>query len=349
MNKTYFHNLTFYNRKILRLIIHLLAWVIIIGISFVNAPDNYIRVARPLLEAALLFYINYFILIEKCIFKKKQYGLFILINILMIVLFRFDMPLWELLSGNDFKIHKEKIPDNKHLSRPFDVIKSLLGLIMPSLLALVVKISERSRTFELEKKETENMHLKSELKNLKYQLHPHFFFNALNNIYALVDESPTKTQQAIHNLSKLMQYLLHDAESEKVDLFTELNFLKKYIHLMELRQTEDVTVDYTFPEIAQNQYHIAPLLLIPIVENAYKHGISAIRESKIIFDLSIADNKLFFISRNTNNPKSESDISGSGIGLENLKKRLELIYPQKHQLHIEVKDNIFNLSLIIEL
>lgn len=231
----------------------------------------------------------------------------------------------------------------------FTLFKSLLGLIIPIIMALSIKSTEFWQKSELEKKEGENTQLKSALNSLKYQLQPHFFFNSLNNIYSLVEISQEKAQESIYSLSKLMRYLLYETEKEQVDLTTELNFLEQYINLMNIRQSEDIHTEYHFPEVPKGKYSIAPLLLIPIIENAYKHGVSVSGLSNLFFELKLNDNKLFFKAINTNCPQEYNETENHGLGLANLKKRLKLIYPNKHSLNIYVKGELFYLILEIEI
>ena len=146
-----------------------------------------------------------------------------------------------------------------------------------------------------------------------------------------------------------MRYLLYETGREKVELSQEISFLKKFIQLMELRQTDKTVTNIVFPETTTTSYRIAPLLFIPMIGNAYKHGVSATQASHISFEMMIKDNYLFFSSENTNFPKDLADKSGSGIGLDNLHKRLELLYPQKYELKKGIKDNIYWITLRIEI
>ncbi|MCW3085516.1 MAG: signal transduction histidine kinase, LytS [Bacteroidetes bacterium] len=343
------------SKNTIKPIIHVLTWcmlfifpIFIAGKEATNDSNTLAHDWLPLIEAGIIFYLNYLFLVEKFLFIKKQYAVFIIINIIIIILFRLDMQIFHLLSGQNLHDGHDPAHEGKHSNEGFSLIKSILALVIPALFAVAAKGSELWRKFETEKTETENRHLQSELNNLKYQLQPHFFFNSLNNIYSLVEISPKMAQQAIHNLSKLMRYLLYETNNEKVDLAVEINFLKKYIQLMEIRQSDDIVTNYNFPDIKAGNYAIAPLLLIPVIENAYKHGVSATEKSGINFDITLAD-KFTFTSSNTNYPKNGTDTSGSGIGLENLKKRLQLIYPNKHWLTMEIKENIFRLTLTIDL
>lgn len=354
--------MTFKLKNIIKPSVHFLTWCLLILFTFLitgkdERSNSFLlsRVWLPLVEVAIIFYLNYFFLIEKFLFVKRQYGVFIIVNVLVILFFRLDMHLFQLLDGwffhSNFNARDTRNDghDASRHPRPIPLIRSLLGLTMPTLLALVAKAREIWGKFELKEKEMENMSLKAELKNLKNQLQPHFFFNSLNNIYALVDLSPTRAQEAIHNLSKLMRYLLYETNRETIKLSAEINFLKEYIQLMELRHTDKTVTTYQFPVFTTDKYEIAPLLFIPLIENSYKHGVSVLHSSTISFKLIVKENKLTFTASNANYPKGQEDKSGSGFGLENLKKRLELIYPGRHEFRQEIQDNIFHVTLKIDL
>jgi hypothetical protein len=359
-----------YNKKkIIGISIHLFVWTALFLLPYLLFPmqeNNINRLFKysllPLMQYAIIFYLNYFIFLNRYLFQKK-YILYFLINILLILIF-----LWINWQFRDFFLKDRMqnmappelmqngpqgnmMPSNRMHKPPVDffMFKDIFSFFIPVIVSIAVKATENWFKTETEKKEIENKNLESELQHLRYQLQPHFFFNSLNNIYSLIEVSPSKAQEAIHNLSKLMRYLLYDTQHEKVELSEEINFLKKFIQLMELRQTDRTKTNFIFPETENTSYRIAPLLFIPMIENAYKHGVSATQESHISFEMSIKYNQLFFSSENTNFPKKANDISGSGIGLENLRKRLELVYPNKFVLKKGIRNNIFWITLQIEL
>jgi LytS/YehU family sensor histidine kinase len=218
--------------------------------------------------------------------------------------------------------------------------------VLSVVLSLVVKMMARWVKIEADKEKAEKMHLEAELIHLQYQLQPHFFFNALNNIYALIDKSPADAKSALHGLGKLMRYLLYETNNEQVSLATEIEFLIKYIRLMELRLTPNILVEYDFPENGE-AYQVAPLLFIPLIENAFKHGISPLEAGGLFFKMEVNKNQLSFVSANPNVPKDDSDKSGSGIGIDNLKKRLELIYPGKYRFTAGVENTRYTTTLVI--
>ncbi len=195
--------------------------------------------------------------------------------------------------------------------------------------------------------EAANVKLQSELQYLHYQLQPHFFFNSLNNIYALVDISPDQAKKTIHSLSKLMRYMLYETNIEFVALYKEVDFMKKYIDLMKLRISDKTEVIYTFSNV-DIEIKVAPLLFISLIENAFKHGVSASKESSIDINMTTNDKKILFTIKNNNFPKRTEDKSGSGMGIHNIQKRLELLYPDKYNFKTTIKENRFVVHLEIE-
>jgi hypothetical protein len=227
------------------------------------------------------------------------------------------------------------------------IYKDIVSMFIPIIIAYAIKTTEKWANIETGKKEQEKEMLKWELQHLKYQLQPHFFFNSLNTIYALIEQTPNKAQETVHSLSKLMRYLLYDSDSPKVNISDEIAFMKQYIDLMKLRISDKTKVQVNIHPISED-CKVSPLLFISLIENAFKHGISSLEVSEIFFTLEINKKTLVFTAKNTNFPKDEKDKSGSGIGLINLKKRLELSYPGKYIFETKVEDSIYITSLQIE-
>ena len=188
---------------------------------------------------------------------------------------------------------------------------------------LQAQADEKKRD-EMEKAATE-----AELVALKSQVNPHFLFNTLNNIYSLIQIDQDKAQEAVHDLSGMLRYVLYDSEKPSVPLSKETGFLKDYIKLMSMRCSSNVTLDVSLPETDSDK-HVAPLLFIPLVENAFKHGISTSEPSSIKIELKEEGEYVSFLVENTSFPKNDSDRSGSGIGVKNLQRRLDMLYPGQH-------------------
>ena len=190
---------------------------------------------------------------------------------------------------------------------------------------------------------------RAEVRALQAQINPHFLFNTLNNIYSLIAINQDKAQYAVHDLSKMLRHVLYENNQHFVPINKEFEFMKSYIELMSLRLPKNTRLEISIPEQANNSM-IAPLLFIPLLENAFKHGVSSTQESfiNIKFDLQNG-NRIDCRVENSNYPKKDNDRSGSGIGLINLQRRLELLYSGKYIFNREIQDDKFVTQLIIQL
>lgn len=197
---------------------------------------------------------------------------------------------------------------------------------------------------------TQKEKLEAELDALKSQINPHFLFNSLNSIYSLVLKKSELAPEALIKLSDTMRYIIYESNDEKVDLAKEIEFIKNYIQLQELRMSAKDNVEFHVNGNITNQ-KIAPLLLIPIIENCFKYGIKGDTEDSYVSMEIVVDQKN--MSLKTINNLGEVDHvernKASGTGLKNLKKRLDLIYPKNHELNIDQTDDKFNVDLKIEL
>jgi len=200
---------------------------------------------------------------------------------------------------------------------------------------------------EKQRKELEKERLNSELAFLKNQISPHFFFNTLNNIYSLVQINTDDAQKSILKLSKLMRYLLYETEHGNIQLSQEIEFMMNYLDLMKLRLTQKVELNVSFP-VKYKDISIPPLLFIPFIENALKHGVSYRDRSFIHILMEVNDQEIIFSCSNSIVTKTE-ETADSGIGLENIKKRLALLFPLKHSLKITQADASFQVDLRINL
>lgn len=341
-----------YKNKKITILAHLLVWIILFSMPYLLSYDQDQNIDRlcahfwvPVVFWSIIFYFNYFVLIDRLLFTKKTLR-YIIINGFMIAFFLF---LKEYLEGHIFNPLNDIPSRNKGAGPPFKIFIYIqtLSYLAPLLFSIVIKSTQRWIKTEAERKEATNVKLESELQHLHYQLQPHFFFNSLNNIYAMVDISPEQAKTSIHSLSKLMRYMLYETNEEKVSLSKEIDFMKKYIDLMKLRVSDKTVVNYSFPT-NETGIKIAPLLFISLIENAFKHGVSASKESTIEINMTTQENVVLFTIENDNFPKMIADKSGSGIGLSNIEKRLALLYPNKNKFETVVKDNRFRVHLEIE-
>ena len=220
-------------------------------------------------------------------------------------------------------------------------------LMMGANLGIMQYFKQRRRDDEM--KELERQKLQQELEYLKYQINPHFFMNTLNNIHALVDIDPEKAKSTIIELSRLMRYVLYESSKPTVLLSKEFDFLKQYITLMRLRYTDRVAIEVSMPEDVPG-VEVPPLLFISFIENAFKHGVSYEQHSFVRVKMQLQDGYLNFTCENSQLPKDKRDGAKdphSGIGLENVRKRLKLIYGNKYFFLTNDKEDKYEVSLKI--
>jgi len=198
-------------------------------------------------------------------------------------------------------------------------------------------------------KEIENKQLKAELNLLKAQVHPHFLFNTLNNLYGLISQNQNqRASEVTLKLADLMRYLLESSKSDKMSLNKEIQFLEDYLSLEKIRLSKKADISFEVGSI-NKETMIAPLLFVPLVENATKHGLQTISENCFAhFSLALQGNNLFFEAKNSVGRSLEIQPQ-SGTGISNLRKRLQLIYPEKHKLEIERTETIYTVTLHLQL
>ena len=186
---------------------------------------------------------------------------------------------------------------------------------------------------------------KTELLHLKSQVNPHFFFNMLNNLYGLVDKDSKKAQELILKLSDMMRYSIYEGQKDLVPLTAEVDYLQNYIALHKMRYHK--TIDVVFnQQCGETEVQIMPLLFIILLENAFKHGVENLRENAYVYiNMSAENNEVYFDIEN--NFDATQDKEQGGIGLENLKRRLELVYPKSHTLSFSKTNDIYKAQLII--
>ena len=230
-------------------------------------------------------------------------------------------------------------------------ILAIVVLILMFGANLGTKYYFRSRKDQKKLAELEKQNLEQQLEYLRYQINPHFFMNTLNNIHALVDIDPAKAQETIVELSKMMRFVLYEGDKRGVPLGRELDFIRTYIKLMQLRYTDKVKITLDLPADVPDRT-IPPLMLISFIENAFKHGVSYQHESFIDIKVSTEDNTLQFSCRNS---KADTSPSGGkqegvgGVGLANVRKRLNLLYDHNYQLRINDAADIYTVELNIPL
>ncbi|HPH63269.1 MAG TPA: histidine kinase [Paludibacteraceae bacterium] len=345
-------NFTKYKNR-LYLLVHIIAWAIVFAFPLLfirkdNVDGSLISFLRYCVVPSaflIIFYTNYFYLIDKFLFQKKI-RTFIFTNLLLVIIIGILMHISHELM---FSEHKGKFMHQKELMNILFTLRNMVSLIFTVIICVAIKGSFYWYHTEEQRKELERQRTEAELKNLKSQLNPHFLFNTLNNIYALIAISQEKSQQAVLELSKMLRYVLYDDNMHSVPLQKEVDFINNYIALMQLRLPENMQVNKDIDISRNPQMELAPLLFISLIENAFKHGTSPDKDSFVNIKLKVEEgDQIVCELENSYFPKSKEDKSGSGIGLENLKRRLELLYPNNHTFTTGVKNDRFFAKLTIK-
>lgn len=284
-----------------------------------------------LMGTAIPFYTVYYS-IKKLIGKNKRYLWF-----LLVIAFLITYPLFT----SSFLDNFETI-DVANYKNSF--ILYFFFALIGGLFRIFIDWIEQSRI----KDKIEKQSLKSELTLLKYQINPHFLFNTLNNIDSLILEDSQNASLALNKLSELMRYMLHDSEHDRVSLSKEIEYIRNYIALQKLRTKNAQNIEFVVSEEINN-ISIAPMIFISFVENSFKHSSLKSKKTKILIKISISNNLVDFYCSNTLAEKTIEKDEVSGIGLDLIKKRLELIYPNDYKLDIDKSDNNFSVSLKIKL
>ncbi len=234
-------------------------------------------------------------------------------------------------------------PFFKPLSPDLQIFINMIVAILTLGFNMATKLFIKSLHNEATLKELERQRLESELQYLKYQLNPHFFMNTLNNIHALVDIDGEKAKSTIIELSKLMRYVLYESNTQSVRLEQEIQFLKNYITLMRLRYTDKLEIIADFP-LVPAQISIPPLLFISLIENAFKHGVSYKEPSYIHIQMKTEEGKVHFTCENSKHVRGGKE---HGIGTENVKKRLKLLFGNNYTYAITENEKSYHVLLII--
>ncbi len=221
----------------------------------------------------------------------------------------------------------------------------IISMLMVGFNTAIKLTSEWFRN-EQQRKELEKETLKNQLTALQQQVSPHFFMNTLNNIHALIDSSKEDAKEAILRLSKMMRYLLYDSGQGKTSLSREIEFLKSYLDLMRLRLQKSVELKVIFP-VSVPEKEVYPFLFIAFIENAFKHGIRPRGKSFIHILLELTDGNLHFNIRNSRADESTSVKEAGGIGIENTRKQLDLLYGSEYNLKIFDREEDFEIDLIL--
>ena len=341
-----FNNLELTNKKMLIFLMHLAFWILIFlwpVLSLENISNSPHLINRNWLSTSsilVIFYLNYFIIVD-CFFLKKKKVQFYFINLLLIAIFFFLIKLF--LNFNIFNPTNNGLRMREVRTGSMSSFQLIFPMILSIGMCAGLKINTQWVKNKITLQDVKQHQLATEIKYLRSQIQPHFLFNSLNNVYSLIDSSPDLAKTSIHDLSKMMRYLLHESTVLKVPLAKEIEFIERYINLMQLRTTSNFTLNRNFPIINQ-PIQVAPLLFISFIENAFKHGIDPYQPSYISISMTTKGNEILYSVINSSFPQKEKN-TDSGIGLKNLKNRLKILYPNNFELFNEEKNGVYKATL----
>lgn len=362
--------------KKVHIILHVAVWLILFILPayllFIDSGNDESILRQTYIQIFLyvvIFYANYLLLTPRLFFMRRKVLYFIaaislvslatIINEVTFKTFGFrgpgdnhgmqmrpsmqPPPGIPLMPQNEFRVRHRRPSAN------WPMYNFIITTLFLSGFGLGLSFTDKFTKQEKIRKEAEKEKLNTELAFLKNQINPHFLFNTLNNIYSLVQTDVADGQKAILQLSKLMRYILYETEKGDLLLSQEIEFMQTYIELMKLRISDKVTFTVSFPENYIDAA-IPPLLFLPFVENAFKHGISYRQPSFVNIQLKTEPGKIIFECSNSIANKGDVLLNAdSGIGLENVKKRLSLLFPGNHKLKIFETDSIFHVILTIDI
>ena len=366
------------SRKINENLIYFILWIIVMALPIMtlrDAPDfSFNRIMLEWVKISpflIVFFINNTVLVPKLLFRNKNLQYLIITTTLIVIvayLFNYTKLLHDLIASDmplrpdgqnigQPLVHEGLMPRNGRLPRhpiarhTFSQGVQIVDVILFSYLVVgfncaikfVFKRQEDEKATEIQR----NIHLETELSFLKNQVSPHFFMNTLNNIHSLIDYDAEIAKESVIALSKLMRHILYDSQGDKISLKKEMDFVKNYVELMKLRSSDKVKISLNIPENYPDK-HIPPMLFVSYIENAFKHGISFQIDSFIAINFDIQDDKLIFSCINSNAAR-KNDPAHIGIGIENSRKRLDIIFGNSYDLIIDNGTEIFTVNLEIPL
>jgi len=339
-----------YSRKWVVILLHIAIWLLLFSLPFLLRQSNeggqqqqqkapeYFIIVLYLTNAAMLvgtFYLNANLLLDKFLVKRKLSYYFLILIGLYAAYTAVDWLIFETLSPYNFKIRGSL----------FNIFPFLFVLACSTAYRMIKDKMEADKLAQ----DKINENLKTELSLLRSQVSPHFMFNVLNNMVALARKQSDQLEPSLIKLSALMRYMLYEADEQKVRLEKEIEYLQSYIDLQQQRFGKKVAVNVLLNDTDKN-YEIEPMLLIPFVENAFKHGTGLIDSPQIDIVLKARNNKLEFNVRNKyRDAPEEIKDKTSGIGLANVKRRLNLLYGKNHSLDIHKNGEWFTSSLQLNL
>jgi LytS/YehU family sensor histidine kinase len=287
-------------------------------------------------------YLNYFILLPRFL-KQKKLGKYLLeftVPFVLLMVVRVHLQRY-LIDGYTYQV--------KYFYGTTYAVQAVATTLFIVVFIAMLRFAKDWFEFQARQKEVENERLISELNFLKAQINPHFLFNTLNNLYYLAYSKSDNTTEVIAKLSQMMRYMIYDSNHPQVLLSKELDYMQSYIDLEKLRLSQQVPITFSISGDV-DQAKVVPLILITFLENAFKHGVNGhVGSAWINMRLHVSHNTLHFTVENSKFPQADSTRERSGIGLQNVKRRLELSYPEKHQLNVSDLPDRYAVELTLDL
>ena len=326
------------NRGIGENVLYSLVWAAIFLIPFMNAhlmSEREIDFEKVIISWGkitpyfIIFVVNNFILTPKLLLKRRYWQYIISLIVFVVAVFATieisDFRYWQ------YNVDLRSKASLTELKWYWNVLFSVLMAGANAMIKIYYQIIETERHMAILQKQN----VETQMQYLKYQINPHFLMNTLNNIHAMIDFDSDKAKQSVMELSRMMRHVLYDSGESETTLDKEVDFLNNYIALMRLRYVDDVVITLSVPDQQHcRKVYMPPLLLIVLIENAFKHGISYTNPSYINISIDVDDEKLKCLVVNSCHTTSNVN-EHSGIGLSNIKKRLDLLFDSHYSLNID--------------
>ncbi len=339
------------NKRVQSMILHALFWTVWLTRSYYDTYSLW-GVKWGIIYSVIVFisqvplvYAHLYLFVPRLLNRKKYIPY---IAITAISVYTYSLFNYSLLKS----LPRENMPERMirflaTVTPNYDLLEGLIVIILTyALKYTLIAFITQNELLRLQKEK-----LQLELNALKAQIHPHFLFNTLNNLYSLTLKNSSQASEVVLKLSDIMRYVLYQANEERVALSSEIEFLRNYVELQRIRYHNRYDISFTVQGNIADQV-IAPLLFIDFVENAFKHGIDKrFSDGFVHIHFNIEENKISFSAENSlgNNEQSGTTKPDAGIGLPNVKKRLSILYPQQHELNIHSTEDIYTVTLNIDL
>lgn len=331
-------------KKNFPIFIHILGWALVGSFIFLLRPISmewglpilwWNKQALTFFLLVAAFYLNFFVLVPRLLFTNRT-SLFLITNLACGTAYILLLVAYDEYFNMSEVMHQVMRPNTPHIHKPRNWYWDISNLFVFSMsvgISTAIATVQKWQADEKIRLELEQQQINSELSYLKAQINPHFFFNTLNNIYSLTNIDAEKAKTALLKLSRMMRYVLYETEKNHTMLSKELDFIRDYIELMKLRLSSRVHLDIQISERV-DEAEIAPMLLLPFIENCFKHGISSQQDSiiKVIIEKKAQELRLTTENHIFKSSENTPEGNASGIGLTNTKRRLDLLYQGKYTL-----------------